>query len=133
MLTLDCEKRKLRETERCHNASLRPRGVWASRPRRLATANGLCYSLRIVNVHVKAGEFGSSKYTEYTANATGSNSFDQTFTHFSSEQGNFKEISLDYSQYLAVILRVRKSIKNLKDHPLWYLEILDRTFDTLHD
>lgn len=39
------EQRKLRETERCHNASLRPRGVWASRPRRPATANVLrCFS-----------------------------------------------------------------------------------------
>lgn len=35
------EQRKLREIERCHNASLRPRGVWASRPRRPATANVL--------------------------------------------------------------------------------------------
>lgn len=51
------------------------------------------------------------------------------FYTFSSKQGNFKEISLEYSQYLPVILRARKSIKNLEDHPIWYLEILDTLQD----
>lgn len=62
------------------------------------------------NVDVKAREFDGSKYTEYTTNATASNLFDQFSIHFYSRQGNFKEISLEYSQYLPVILQSRSKI-----------------------